>query len=133
MRGGVLVAQGKLSEALQAYRTSLAITERLAKANPDNASWQQSFADVNLHHDSQLPSGGRVIATVQLASALFFRTVELNRSTNSFLSVAYANQYCSRQRTVVVGRGHPPGAKDGGWGLGPRGLKNFARPFRVSG
>jgi hypothetical protein len=38
--GNVLMAQGKLSEALQAYRDSLAIRERLAKADPGNAGWQ---------------------------------------------------------------------------------------------
>jgi hypothetical protein len=35
--GGVLVAQGNLSEALQAYRDDLAIAERLAKTDPGSA------------------------------------------------------------------------------------------------
>jgi hypothetical protein len=34
------VAQGNLPEALQAYRVSLAIFERLAKADPSNTEWQ---------------------------------------------------------------------------------------------
>src|SRR5262249_1880542 len=42
--GVVLMAQGKLDEALTAYRGSLAIGERLAKADPDNADWQRSLS-----------------------------------------------------------------------------------------
>ena len=40
----VLFAQGKLPEALTAYRDSLAIRERLAKADPANAGWQADLA-----------------------------------------------------------------------------------------
>jgi tetratricopeptide (TPR) repeat protein len=36
----VLAAQGNLTEALQTYRDSLAITERLAKGDLGNADWQ---------------------------------------------------------------------------------------------
>jgi tetratricopeptide (TPR) repeat protein len=42
--GDVLVAQGNLTEALHAYRDSLAIAERLAKADPGNAGWQRDLA-----------------------------------------------------------------------------------------
>src|SRR5262249_15109982 len=42
--GDVLVDQGKLSEALQAYRDSLAIRERLAKADPDNTGCQRNLS-----------------------------------------------------------------------------------------
>jgi tetratricopeptide (TPR) repeat protein len=39
----VLVAQGDLTAALQAYREDLAIAERLAKADPSNAGWQRDL------------------------------------------------------------------------------------------
>src|SRR5262245_29520283 len=42
--GDVLLAQGKLSEALQAHIDSLAIRERLAKIEPGNAGWQRDLA-----------------------------------------------------------------------------------------
>jgi hypothetical protein len=40
----VLVAQGNLPEALKAYRDSLAIAERLARADPGNAGWQRDLS-----------------------------------------------------------------------------------------
>src|SRR5262249_29459117 len=42
--GYVQVAQGDLSAALTSYRASLAIAERLAKADPSNASWQRDLS-----------------------------------------------------------------------------------------
>ena len=42
--GDVLMAQGKLAEALKSYRDSLAIAERLAKADPGNAGWQRDLS-----------------------------------------------------------------------------------------
>ena len=39
--GGVLVAQGILPEALKTFREGLAISERLAAADPGNAGWQR--------------------------------------------------------------------------------------------
>ena len=42
--GDVLVAQGKLDEALKAYRDGLAIAERLAAADPSNAQWQRDLS-----------------------------------------------------------------------------------------
>ena len=38
------VAQGNLPAALKSYRDSLAITERLAKADPGNAGWQRDLS-----------------------------------------------------------------------------------------
>jgi hypothetical protein len=38
------VAQANLIEALQSYRGSLAIVERLAKADPGNAGWQYGYS-----------------------------------------------------------------------------------------
>jgi tetratricopeptide (TPR) repeat protein len=40
----VLVAQGKLDEALAAFRDSLAIRERLAVADRSNTAWQRDLA-----------------------------------------------------------------------------------------
>jgi tetratricopeptide (TPR) repeat protein len=42
--GDVLVAQGKLYEALQAYRDSRAIAERLAASNRSNTEWQRDLS-----------------------------------------------------------------------------------------
>ena len=42
--GDVLVAQGKLDEALKAYRDGLAIRERLAAADPGNTRWQRDLS-----------------------------------------------------------------------------------------
>ncbi len=42
--GDVLHAQGNLPGALESYRASLAIKERLAKADPGNAGWQHDLA-----------------------------------------------------------------------------------------
>jgi tetratricopeptide (TPR) repeat protein len=46
--GDVLVAQGKLAPALDSYRTSLAIAERLAQADPGNAGWQRDLMVANM-------------------------------------------------------------------------------------
>ena len=40
----MLTAQGRLDDALAAYRASLAIAERLAAADPNNASWQRDLS-----------------------------------------------------------------------------------------
>jgi len=40
----MLVAQGKLEEALKAYRDSLAIRERLAAADRSNTEWQSDLS-----------------------------------------------------------------------------------------
>lgn len=42
--GDVLVAQGQLPAALEAFRASLAIRERLSQADPGNAGWQRDVA-----------------------------------------------------------------------------------------
>jgi tetratricopeptide (TPR) repeat protein len=62
--GNVLVAQGKLSEALQAYRDSLAIRERLAKADPGNAGWQRELSV------SYIKVGEVLVAQGKLSEAL---------------------------------------------------------------
>ncbi len=42
--GDVLVAQGNLPEALKSFQGSLAIADRLAKADPNNAGWQRDLS-----------------------------------------------------------------------------------------
>jgi tetratricopeptide (TPR) repeat protein len=42
--GDILMALGKLDEALKAYRERLAIMERLAAADRSNAGWQRDLA-----------------------------------------------------------------------------------------
>jgi tetratricopeptide (TPR) repeat protein len=42
--GGVQEAQGNLAGALKSYSDSLAIADRLAKADPGNAGWQRDLA-----------------------------------------------------------------------------------------
>src|SRR5262249_56143572 len=42
--GDLLVAQGNLTEALKSYSNTLAIMERLAKADPNNADWQRDLS-----------------------------------------------------------------------------------------
>ena len=65
--GDVLVAQGKLDEALKSYRDSLAIVERLAKPDPSNAGWQRdlsvSYERVGNVQSAQGNSTGRSRAT----------------------------------------------------------------------
>ena len=43
-RGDLLQAQGDLSGALAAYRESLALSRRLAEADPSNAVWQRDLS-----------------------------------------------------------------------------------------
>ncbi len=42
--GDVLVDRGDLSGALESYRASMAIAERLAEADPNNAGWQRDLS-----------------------------------------------------------------------------------------
>ena len=42
--GDVLRAQGNLPDALDAFKASLAIRERLIKADPGNGGWQRDLA-----------------------------------------------------------------------------------------
>jgi tetratricopeptide (TPR) repeat protein len=62
--GNVLMAQGKLAEALNAYQESLAIADGLAKADPNNADWQQLLA----HYYNAV--GDVLLAQGKLAEAL---------------------------------------------------------------
>ena len=60
----VLVAQGNLPAALDSYRASLRIAERLAQADPGNAGWQR---DVSVSHNK---IGEVLVAQGNLPAAL---------------------------------------------------------------
>jgi tetratricopeptide (TPR) repeat protein len=62
--GDVLVAQGDLSGALESYRASLAIIERLAEADPNNAGWRR---DLSVSHNN---IGDVLVAQGDLSGAL---------------------------------------------------------------
>ena len=62
--GDVQVAQGNLAAALTSYRSSLAIRDRLAKADPGNAGWQR---DLSVSHEKL---GDVQVAQGNLAGAL---------------------------------------------------------------
>ena len=58
------MAQGDLPEALKSFRDQLAIADRLARADPDNADWQRDRVGV------VRPFGDVLIAQGDLAEAL---------------------------------------------------------------
>ena len=62
--GDAAMAYGDLADALTAYRAGLAIAERLAAADPSNASWQR---DLSVSHNKL---GDVLVAQGQLAEAL---------------------------------------------------------------
>src|SRR5262249_60440247 len=45
--GDALVAQGKLDEALKAYRDAFAVAERLIANDPNNTQWQRGMASLH--------------------------------------------------------------------------------------
>jgi tetratricopeptide (TPR) repeat protein len=58
--GDVLRAQGDLPAALESFRASLTITERLAKADPGNARWQSDLSQsLNKNAGVQIAAGKR--------------------------------------------------------------------------
>ncbi|MFZ1093303.1 MAG: hypothetical protein WAN75_29480 [Xanthobacteraceae bacterium] len=66
----MLVAQGDLTAALQAYRDSLGIRERLAKADPGNAGWQR---DLSVSYDSSPHGVAGFLSRSALTDGLFSR------------------------------------------------------------
>src|SRR5207245_5524458 len=55
--GDMLIAQGKLKEALVSYRRGLEIAETLAKRDPGHAGWQRDLA-VSYHKIGSLEAIG---------------------------------------------------------------------------
>ena len=62
--GDVLVAQGKLQDALDAYQQSLAISKRLAEQDKSNSGWQR---DLSVSYDKV---GDVLVAQGKLQDAL---------------------------------------------------------------
>jgi hypothetical protein len=60
----VLLAQYNFVEALEAYRSDFAITDRLAKSDPDNSSWQR---DLSISHEK---IGNSLVISGQLEDAV---------------------------------------------------------------
>jgi hypothetical protein len=60
----VLVAQGKLDEALKAYRDGLAIAERLAAADRNNTEWQRDLSIAYEKVGDVLVAQGKVEAPI---------------------------------------------------------------------
>ena len=63
-QGDILLAQGQINDAFEAYSTAFAICQRLAAKDPDNAEWQR---DLSVSHGKL---GGILLAQGQLADAL---------------------------------------------------------------
>ena len=63
--GDVLEAQGKIGDALKAYRNSVATFERLAAAEPGNSLWQIQRPAI-----SRQKVGGVLVAQGKLDDAL---------------------------------------------------------------
>jgi hypothetical protein len=78
--GDILVAQGDLGGALTSYRDSLAIAERLAQSDPDNAGWQRdlsvSHAKLALCLKDADPSGA--IESLENGHAIMMRLLMLS-------------------------------------------------------
>ena len=94
----MLVAQGQLAEALNAYRAGLAIAERLAVADPGNAPWQR---DLSVSHEKL---GDVLVAQGQLAEALKAYRAEAQGAGNAGAGTATAER-----RSAAGGRRSHPG------------------------
>ena len=81
--GDVLVSQGDLPGALKSYRDSLAIQERLAKADPSNAEWQFDVVATNWRlasaGDDALRRWTLIVATLRELTAASKLTVEQSK------------------------------------------------------
>jgi tetratricopeptide (TPR) repeat protein len=95
-KGNVLVAQGKLGEALKAYQDGLAIFGRLAKADPDNAGWQHALSVFHIKVGNVLVAQGGLtaaLAAYQDSVAILDRLTKThpgNAGRKRDLSVAYS-------------------------------------------
>ena len=58
--GGVLQAQGKLTEAQAAFEEALAISRRLAEQDPSNAGWQSALAAAHNRVGGVLEAQGKL-------------------------------------------------------------------------
>lgn len=79
--GNIAVARGNLPEALKSFRDSLAIADRLAQADPDNAGWQRDVAVSNERIGDMHAREGRsddAIAAFERALTAYERLLERN-------------------------------------------------------
>ena len=77
----MLVAQGDLAGALKSYRDSLAIRDRLAKSDPNNARWQSDLAEsyaklADVYRRSN--DRNNALAALQQGKAIMDRLVKLS-------------------------------------------------------
>ena len=118
--GDVLVAQGKLEEALKAYRDSLAIAERLAAADRSNTQWQR---DLSVSYDK---IGDVLVAQGKLEEAL--KAYRDSLAIRERLAAADPQQYAVAARSVgLVRQGR---RRAGGAGQARRGAQGLPRQPR---
>jgi len=92
----VLVAQGKLDEALQAYRDSLAITEHLVATYGSNTRWQRDLSVSDNKVGDLLEAQGKLdeaLKTYHNALSIRERLVAADRSNTNWqrdLAVSYS-------------------------------------------
>ena len=93
--GGVLEAQGKLTEARAAFEEALAISRRLAEQDPSNAGWQSDLAVAHNRVGGVLEAQGKLTearAAFEEALAIRRRLAEQDPSNagwQSALAVAH--------------------------------------------
>jgi tetratricopeptide (TPR) repeat protein len=82
--GDALVPQGKVDQALEAYRTALAGFERLVSADGNNATWQQDLSVNHIKIGDLLGTRGRsdeALAAYRKAAAIHERLVASEAAT----------------------------------------------------
>ena len=121
--GDVLVAQGKLDEALKAYRDGLAIAERLAAADRSNTQWQR---DLSVSYNK---IGDVLVAQGKLDEAL--KAYRDGLAIRERLAAADPQQHAVAARSVgVVRQGR---RRAGGAGQARRGAQGLPRQPRHRG
>jgi tetratricopeptide (TPR) repeat protein len=85
--GGVLVAQGKLDEALKSYRDSLAIIERLTASDRSNTGWQLDLAEAYVRIGDVLARQGKLdeaLKSYRDSLAIIERLADSDRSNTGW-------------------------------------------------
>jgi tetratricopeptide (TPR) repeat protein len=94
--GDVLVAQGKLPEALQSYQAGRAIADRLAQSDPGNAGWQRDLLVLDNEVADVLVAQGKLpeaLQSYQASHAIFDRLAQSDPGNTGWqrdLAVSYA-------------------------------------------
>ena len=102
--GDVLVVQGNLQEALDAYQQSLKIAKPLAEQDPSNAEWQRNLSV------SYEKVGDVLVARSKLQEALDAYQQSIVRNFNSVLRSLIQR----RERPVATSSSTSCGRKHGG-------------------